>query len=331
MYKEEVIVKILDRVMDELPYIPTNRLRPILDMVLYDYDVRHAEKALVLRSNIRDMAGLYLASKKVEGLSRITLKNYSYRLKRFMEFMGKNVQDINTMDIRMYLAAYQKHTDCNNTTLESEVSGLKSFFNWLEDEEYIPKSPTRKIKLPKTEKRIRQALTPEELELLRDNCKTLRERALVEFFYTTGARLDEVVKVDKSDINWQDLSLHVIGKGDKERIVYISEKAKVHIRKYLLSRLDDCQSLFVTERQPIRRLGRRSIEREFEALGKAAGIEKSVFPHIIRHTTATDMLRNGATLSEVQHYLGHDDPSTTQIYAEVSSDSVKSAHKRCFN
>jgi integrase/recombinase XerD len=331
MCKEEVIIKILDRVMDELPVIPTDRLRPILDSVLYDYDIKPMEKALVLRSNIRDMIGLYLASKKVEGLSKITLKNYGYRLKRFMEFMGKNVEDISTMDIRMYLAAYQRHTGCNNKTLESEVSGLKSFFNWLEEEEYIVKSPARKIKMPKTEKRIRQALTPEELELLRDNCKTLRERALVECFYSTGCRLDEIVKVNKADINWQDLSLRVIGKGDKERIVYISEKAKVHIRKYLLSRFDDCEALFVTERQPYKRLGRRSIEREFADLGKAAGIEKPVFPHIIRHTTATDMMRNGASLSEVQHYLGHDDPSTTQIYAEVSGEAVRMAHKRCIN
>lgn len=329
MVKEEVIIKILDRVMDELPYIPTDRLRPILDSILYDYDIRPAEKALVLRSNIRDMAGLYLASKKVEGLSKITLQNYSYRLRRFMSFIGKNVEDINTMDIRMYLATYQKHTGCTNTTLESEISGLKSFFGWLEDEEYIVKSPMRKIKLPKAEKRMRQALTPEELELLRDCCKTLRERAIVEFFYSTGCRLDEAVKVNKDDINWQDLSLRVIGKGNKERVVYISDKAKVHIRKYLLSRFDNCEALFITERQPIRRLGRRAIEREFAALREAAGITKPVFPHIIRHTTATDMLRNGATLSEVQHYLGHEDPSTTQIYAEVSSEAVRSAHKRC--
>lgn len=329
MSKEEVIVRILNQAMDELPQIPTDKLRTILDMVLYDYDISPAERALVLRSNMRDMAGMYLASKKVEGLSLITLKNYSYRLKRFMEFMGKNVQDISTMDVRMYLATFQRRTECANSTLESEVAGLKSFFGWLENEEHILKSPMRKIKYPKVEKRMRQALTPEELELLRDNCKTLRERAYVEFLYSTGCRLAEAVSVNKSDINWQELSLHVIGKGDKERIVYISEKAKVHIRKYLLSRFDDCEALFVTERQPIRRLGRRAVEREFAKLGKTAGISKPVFPHIIRHTTATDMMRNGATLSEVQAYLGHDDPSTTQVYAEVSRDSVRSAHKRC--
>jgi integrase/recombinase XerD len=246
-----------------------------------------------------------------------------------MSFMGKNVEDIQTNDIRMYLAAYQKHTDCKNTTLESEIAGLKSFFGWLEDEERINRSPMRKIKTPKTEKRMREALSPEELELLRDSCRTLRERALVEFFYSTGCRLDEVVKVNKSDIDWQDLSLHVIGKGDKERIVLISDKAKVHIRKYLLSRLDECESLFVTERHPIRRLGRRSMEREFEALGKAAGIAKPVFPHIIRHTTATDLLNHGATLYEVQEYLGHENPITTQIYASVSHESIRAAHKKC--
>jgi integrase/recombinase XerD len=328
LYKEEVIVKILDRAMDELPEIEPHKLRPILDMVLYNYEVTPAVKALVLRSNVKDYATLYMASKKVEGLSAITLKNYGYRLRRFMCFIAKNVEDINAMDIRMYLANYQRHTGCRNTTLESEIAGLKSFFGWLEDEEYIVKSPMRKIKAPKTEKRLREALTPEELELLRDACNTLRERALVEFFYTTGCRLDEVVKVNKPDINWQNLSLNVVGKGNKEREVFISDKAKVHVRKYLLSRMDDCNSLFVTERQPIRKLGRRSIEREFEALGKAAGISKQVSPHVMRHTTATDMLRHGATLSEVQAYLGHEDPSTTQIYAQVSDESVKAAHKR---
>lgn len=328
MVREEVIIKVLNQAMDEFSEIPTDKLRRILDMVLYDYEVKPAEKALVLRSNIRDMAGLYLASKRVEGLSEITLKNYGYRLRRFMSFMGKNAEDVNAMDIRMYLAAYQKHSGCANTTLESEVAGLKSFFGWLEDEEYIIKSPMRKINMPKTEKRMREALTPEELELLRDNCKTLRERALVEFFYSTGCRLDEVVKVNKPDINWQDLSLHVIGKGNKEREVFISEKGKVHIRKYLMSRMDDCDSVFTTERQPIRKLGRRSIERIFEALGKAAGITKQVSPHVIRHTTATDMLRHGAALSEVQAYLGHEDPSTTQIYAQISDEAVRVAHRK---
>lgn len=329
MCKEEVIIKILSRVMDELPTVPADKLRPILDSVLYDYDIKPAERALVLRSNVGNMAMMYLAAKKVEGLSKTTLQNYAYKLKRFMENMQKNIEDISANDIRMYLAAYQRHTRCTNTTLETERAFLNSFFSWLEDEEYIQKSPMRKIKPMKTEKRMREALTPEELEMLRDSCETLRERALVEFFYSTGCRLDEAVKVKKQDINWQDLSLNVVGKGNKERRVYISEKAKVHIRKYLLSRFDDCDYLFVTERKPIRKLGNRSIQREFEKLGKRAGIGRQVHPHIIRHTTATDMLRNGATLSEVQHYLGHEQPATTQIYAKISDDAVKLVHKRC--
>lgn len=328
MYKEEVIIKILDRMLDELPEVSVDKLRSILDEVLYDYEIRPAERALVPRSNIRDIAMLFLASKKVEGASENTIKGYGYRLKRFAENMHKNVEDITAMDIRMYLAMLQKHTGCSNTTLETERSTLQSFFNWLEVEEYIQKNPMKKIKPMKVEKRMREALTPEELELLRDSCQTLRERAIVEFFYSTGCRLDEAIKVNKQDINWQDLSLRVIGKGNKERIVYISEKAKVHIRKYLMSRLDNEDALFVTERQPFKRLGRRSIQRIFEELGKRAGIKRKVHPHLIRHTTATDMLRNGATLAEVQQYLGHEDPSTTMIYTKVSNESVRIAHKR---
>lgn len=329
MCKEEVIIKILEKVMDEIPEIAPERLRPLLDTVLYDYDIKPAERALVPRSNLRDLVMLYLASKKVEGASKNTLKNYGYRLKRFIENMPKNAEDITANDIRMYLVALQRHTGCTNSTLETERSGLQSFFNWLENEEYIQKSPLKKIKPMKTENRMREALTPEELELLRDSCKTLRERAIVEFFYTTACRLDEVVKVNKHDIDWQDLSLKVIGKGNKERLVYINEKAKVHIRKYLMSRLDDVDALFVTERRPIRRLGHRSIQRIFGKLGERAGIGRKVHPHLLRHTTATDMLRNGASLSEVQHYLGHEDPSTTMIYTKVSSELVKIAHKRC--
>jgi len=328
MHKEEVIVRILDKVLNEMPEVPIEKLRLILDEVLYDYEIRPAEMALVPRSNIQDMAVLFLASKKVEGASENTIKGYGYRLKRFAENMHKNVEDITAMDIRMYLAMLQKHTGCVNTTLETERSTLQSFFNWLEVEEYIQKNPMKKIKPMKTEKRMREALTPEELELLRDSCETLRERAIVEFFYTTGCRLDEAAKVNKSDINWQDLSLRVIGKGNKERVVYISEKAKVHIRKYLMSRLDNTDALFVTERQPIKRLGRRSIQRIFAELGKRAGIKRKVHPHLLRHTTATDMLRNGATLAEVQQYLGHEDPSTTMIYTEISTDLVRMAHKR---
>jgi integrase/recombinase XerD len=271
---------------------------------------------------------IFLASKKIDGLSENTLKGYYERLNKFSYFIQKNIEDIDVMDIRMYLAAYSK-TGVKNSTIAREIAILKSFFVWLENNCYILKSPMRNIKQIKVEKTLREALTAEELELVRDACETLRDRALIEFFYSTGCRLDEVVKLNKSDIDWQDLSLKVFGKGKKERIVFITPKAKIHLKKYLMSRLDDCEALFVTERKPTKRLGRRSYERAIDKLGKKAKLSKDLFPHLLRHTTATSMLRNGASLVEVQHYLGHEDPSTTQIYAHLSNDAVRAAHRKC--
>jgi integrase/recombinase XerD len=229
------------------------------------------------------------------------------------------------MDIRRHLASYSS-TGVKTSTVQRKIAIFRSFFDWMENEEYILKSPMRKIKSLKLEKRLRKALTFEELEKIRDICNTYRERALLEFFYSTGCRLDEVVKLNKQDIDWQDLSTRVIGKGNKERTVFINAKAKVFLQKYLMSRLDDCEALFVTIRKPFRRMKRRAIEREISNIGKRIGLH--IYPHLIRHTTATCMLHNGAELYEVQRVLGHEYPSTTQIYAQISDDSIKNAHRK---
>jgi integrase/recombinase XerD len=328
MYKEEVAVRIVDRLGSVYP----NRFDPqvakgIVDEVLYDYDLRAAERALVVRNNLLDKAFLYVAAKKIDGLSDLTLKSYVLHLKHFASMMAKNVEDITAMDIRMYLAAYSK-TGVKNTTLATKISVLKSFFSWLETEDYIVKSPMRKIKNVKTEKRLRKAIGVEELEMLREACQTYRQRALLEFFYTTGCRLDEVVKLNKAGIDWDRLSVKVIGKGNKERTVFISVKAKLHIQKYLMTRLDDCKALFITERRPYRRMGRRAIQREIAKIGKQAGLEQEIYPHLIRHTTATNLINNGADLVTVQKILGHGDPSTTQIYAEMSNENVEHEYRK---
>jgi len=329
MYKNEVAIKLLDKISQICPGIDTYSLRTCIDEVLYLYKIEKAEEtALVVRSNLTDLVKLFLACKKLDGLSKYTLQNYGYKLKRFALYMNKNAEDITTMDLRMYLASYQKFSGVKNTTVESEISTLRSFFEWLEKEEYISKDPTRKLNRIKTEKRQRKALTVEELELLREACKNLRERALLEFFYSTGCRLSEVVNLNRLDIDWDNLKTQVIGKGNKERTVYISPKAKIHLKKYLMSRLDTNEALFVTERQPYRRLGQRAIQREFEKLGKRAGLNKNIHPHLLRHTTATLMLNNGADLVTVQNILGHTSPNTTQIYAKASNEKIEYEYRK---
>lgn len=326
MCTDEVIIKILGKVIMEQPEIDQHKLRGILEEVLYDYTVQPTEKALTVLNDVREKILLYLACRQLDGLSKRTLSGYSIQLRMFKDYMQKNVVDITAMDIRMYLAAYAK-TGVQDTTIQRAITILRGFFGWLVKNDYIEKDPMIKINSIKTKKRLREALDAEQLEMLRDSCKTLRERALLEFFFSTGCRLDEVVQLNLGDINWSDLSLHVIGKGNKERVVYISPKAKLYLRKYLTSRHDETEALFVTERAPHGRMGRRSVEREFKGMGER--IKMNLYPHLIRHTTATMMLNGGAKLEEVQAYLGHEDPSTTLVYARLSTESVRSAHKKC--
>ena len=173
-----------------------------------------------------------------------------------------------------------------------------------------------------------KALTIEELEIIREACLTHRERALVEVYYATGARLSEVQKLNKDDIDWQTMSVRVIGKGNKERTVYFSFKATYHLKKYLMHRVDTEPALFITERKPYRRLSNRGIQREIGKIAARSGIQKKVHPHVFRHTFATLLLNNGADIVSVQGLLGHADPATTQIYAQITDEKRKQAHKQ---
>lgn len=302
-------------------------VRQAIEEVLYDYTVENKETSLAVIDNMGDMILLYLATRKTEGLAKKTLEGYGRMLGRFSRYMRKNVEDISAMDIRMYLANRGKE-DIKTTTLANDTDILRGFFNWLEDEEYIQKSPMRKIKTPKVEKRLREALTKEEFEVLRTGAKTLRQKALLEILYATGCRLEEVEQMKKSDIDWQRLQIKVIGKGNKERVVYINATCQVHLRKYLMSRLDDCDSIFVTERQPIKFMGRRAIQREINKISEQSGLQINVYPHLIRHTMATHLLNSGMSLNILQQILGHDDPSTTLVYAELNNVTVENEYRK---
>lgn len=320
--KEELIVKLLTRASGFLKPEEIKKLRLILDEELYHYSITSECTEIAVKEDLPEKSVLFLASKKLDGFSDNTIKNYSYILRRFCMTIHKDVEQITSMDIRMFLAMRSKE-GIKNSTMAATIGCLKSFFTWLETEEYIIKSPMRKIKNIKVEKRIRRALTRRELEQLRDAAKTLREKALIEIFYSTGCRLAEIQALNKDDIDWNTNKIMVIGKGNKERPVFLNARARLHIEKYLNSRTDANIALFVTERQPHNRLGRRGIEKAFGDIGQRAGIKIRVYPHLIRHTTATNMLQAGASLEEVQNYLGHDSPNTTQIYAQISTDLIK--------
>jgi integrase/recombinase XerD len=328
MPKEAVVVRIVEKVSRVCTgTVDLEAIREAVEDVLYDYDLTPAQRALVVQDDMADKILLYLASRKIDGLSERTLEGYQRYLGKFALVMRMNVEDITTMDIRRYLAYYAQ-TGVKKTTISTISNVLRGFFKWLEDEEYIIKSPVRKIKPIKIAKRLRKGLTHEELEILRDACNTYRQRALLEFFYATGCRLEEVENINKADIDWQRLKLAVIGKGDKERIVYLNAKAKIHLQKYLMTRLDDSEALFVTSKRPIKRLGRRSIERDFKKIEEQSKLGKSIYPHLIRHTMATHLLNSGADLGIVQAILGHEDASTTQIYAQLSTSNIEHEYRK---
>jgi integrase/recombinase XerD len=319
------IINILVKTKDFISESQNNLLRIILEEELIEKQQECTD--LIIPNNIYNYIGYYINCKKVRGLSPLSIKSYEQHLYRFAKHVDKNVENITTLDIRKFLALCMKN-GLKNSSIEGEISILKTFFSWLKNEEYIQKNPMYQIENIKVDKYIRKALTQREIELMRNACKDIRESVLFEFFFSTGCRLDEVVKLNKSDIDWQTLSLVVCGKGNVERRVYLTPKCEVFLLEYLQSRNDDKPALFVSKRKPYDRLGRRSIENIISNIGKRTTINKPVYCHLIRHSFATTILRNGGDLAEVQRMLGHSSPTTTQIYCQLNDEIIQQSHKK---
>jgi len=297
-----------------------NRQRVV--SILSQYDIKPALVAIG-HPDLAQKIKLFLSGKKLEGLAESTLKGYTHELRIFAKHVSKATSEITTADLRIYLSECDQ---LKTASLAKRLSVLKSMFGWLSSEEIIAHDPTKRIRPLKKEQRVAKALTIEELEMIREACVSPRERALVEVLYATGGRLSEIQKMSRNDIDYQALSVLVIGKGNKERPVYFSFKAMYHLKKYLMKRTDKDPALFVSERRPHQRLSCRGIEREVKVIAKRSEVTKNVYPHIFRHTFATLMLANGAELASVQALLGHSDPSTTMIYVDVTNEKRKQSH-----
>lgn len=292
--------------------------------ILSMYDIKPG-KITVGHQDVADKIRLFLSAKKLEGLSQYTLDGYEIELRIFANYVKKPVDEITTNDLRKFLSQFD---ELKLSSISRKLSVLKSFFGWLTEEEIISRDPSRKIKPPRKEKNLPKALTIEELEMTRESCKTLRQRALLEVFYATGCRLSEIQQLNRQDIDWQNGSAKVKGKGSKEREVYFSAKALYHLKKYLKSRDDLVPALFITERQPYRRMSNRAIQREFDKISEQAGLSKKLHPHVMRHTMATLTLNNGADIVAVQSLLGHENPGTTQVYAQLTSGRRKEQYQK---
>ena len=271
----------------------------------------------------------FLMSKRFEGCSSQTLKLYYDTLFNFLIQMEDkmSVFDIRTADVRSYLIKYQGEHKCSNTTMDNMRRVFSSFYNWLEDEDYTIKNPVKKIKRIKTDKIIKKPFSDEELEALKDACRNYRELALIEFLYSTGIRVGELCGLDISDLDFNQREGIVFGKGSKERIIYFDVKSKVHLIRYLNTRVDSNPALFVTKKYPFNRLEKSGVESILREIGNRAGIEKC-HPHRFRRTFATNLLDRGVPIEQVQVLLGHSKIDTTLLYASVNTQSVKLNHNK---
>ena len=294
--------------------------------IMREYDVQTAQ--VYDRSNLPRRVEAFLAAKRIDGCRPKTIKGYRERLKLFMTQCSKPVQQITTDDLREYLAYLVDARHLMDNSVQAHINTLRSFFSWLVDEDNIRKSPMRKIKSLKIDKlRSRHPLTAEQLELVRDGCRGYKEKALVEFLVSSGCRVSEVAGLRVDDIDWRDRKCKVIGKGNKERTVYFSVRAKLMLQLYIAERRGG-EALFASSRAPYEPLTDRGIEKMISKLGKRIGMERPLYPHLMRHTFASHALNCGMELTIIQHLLGHSDPKTTLIYAEIDPIRVQYEYNR---
>lgn len=269
----------------------------------------------------------FIAAKRLEGCSERTLIFYRNTIDKMLENVGKQVKAITTEDLRGYLSEYQNSNTVSKVTIDNIRRNLSSFYSWLEDENYILKSPVRRIHRVKAATSVKETYSDEELEKLRDSCTEIRDLALIDILSSTGMRVGELVRLNQSDINFNERECVVFGKGDKERIVYFDARTKIHLQNYLNSRADDEQALFVSLKAPFTRLEIGGVESRLRKIGMALDMEK-VHPHKFRRTMATTAIDKGMPIEQVQKLLGHEKIDTTLHYAMVKQSNVKNAHRK---
>lgn len=269
----------------------------------------------------------FLDAKRIEGCSSRTIKYYQVTAERMLLEINTPIRKITTEDLRDYLVDYQKINDCGKVTVDNIRRNLSSFFAWLEEEDYIIKSPMRRIHKIRVKQPVKNTISDEAIELLRDNCKCIRDLAMIDLLYSTGIRVGELVNLNIADINFEERECIVFGKGDKERRVYFDARTKLHLKKYISERSDSNPALFVTLDYPNSRLKISGVEIRIRDLGKSLELDK-IHPHKFRRTMATRAIDKGMPIEQVQKILGHSQIDTTMRYALVNQNNVKESHRK---
>lgn len=274
-----------------------------------------------------DLVEAFITAKRIEGCSEKTLKYYRKTIGAMLAGIGKTAQQITTEDLRTYLTNYQIQRGSSKVTIDNIRRILSSFFSWLEDEDFILKSPVRRIHKVKTAKVVKDTYTDEALELMRDSCTNARDLAIIDLLASSGMRVGEMVMLNREDIDFNERECVVIGKGNKERLVYFDARTKIHLQNYLNERTDTNPALFVSLKAPYERLMIGGVETRLREMGKRLNLQK-VHPHKFRRTLATSAIDKGMPIEQVQQLLGHQKIDTTMHYAMVKQQNVKLAHRK---
>ena len=328
--KTEVISSITKDMKDSLTDYQLDRLKESLiinfervEFIIKTDELKHKEE---LDEN-KKIIDSFISSKQVEGCSDRTIKYYREIIEKFSNSFDKSIKQLTTDEIRTYLSNYKEDSSRSSTTIDNIRRVLSSFFSWLEDEDYIIKSPVRRIHKIKTATIVNEVLTDENLEKLRDECENIRDLSLIELLISTGMRVGELVNLNINDLNFEDRSCIVLGKGNKEREVYFDAKTKLHLKEYIDKRNDSNDALFVSMKEPHQRLSISGVELIVRTLGMNSNINK-VHPHKFRRTLATMAIDKGMPVEQVQKLLGHVKIETTMHYALVNQSNVKISHRR---
>lgn len=317
----EVIINVLNDMAEDLSVLQLKRLQEVL---LKRLDENNARPEPARNEEYLDM---FLHAKRIEGCSERTIDYYRSSNTHMLKMIDKSVRKISTEDVREYLSKYQKINNCGKSTLDNIRRNISSFFSWLEEEDHILKSPVRRIHKIKTKTVVKEVISDEDIERLRDNCEVMRDVAIIDLLYSTGMRVGELVNLDISDVDLDGRECKVYGKGDKERKVYFDAKAKLHLQNYIESRSDDNPALFVSLDAPFNRLKISGVEIRLRELGRKLNICR-IHPHKFRRTMATRAIDKGMPIEQVQKVLGHSQIDTTMQYAMVNQSNVKDSHRR---
>lgn len=325
--KNTVINEIMLKMQNKLNYNQIEELKQTLEVTLYNYELTENISKEEIEISNKNFIDLFLSAKKIEGCSIKSMKYYKATIENMLKAINKNIKHIVTDDLRTYLTDYQINNHSSRVTIDNIRRILSSFFSWLEDEDYIIKSPVRRIHKVKTATNIKETYSDETLELMRDECRELRDLAMIDMLASTGMRVGEMVLLTKEDVNFTERECIVFGKGDKERVVYFDARTKIHLQNYLETRKDDNPALFVSLKSPYNRLEISGIEVRLRNLGRRLNIPK-VHPHKFRRTLATVAIDKGMPIEQLQKLLGHARIDTTLQYAMVKQSNVKLAHRK---